>query len=66
MEQITNQEVFEKLKQIERTMATKQELEQAMETIAILSDKETMEQIKNSEEDITQCNFKEINSVEDL
>jgi len=66
MEQISNQDILEKLKQIERIMATKQELKQAMETITILSNEKTMDQIKNSEKDITNENFKEINSVEDL
>jgi len=66
MEQITNQEVLKKLNQIEKTMATKQELEQAMETMAVTFNENTIEQIKNSELDITKGNFKEINSVEDL
>jgi len=66
MEQITNQEIIEKLKEIEHNMVTKQELEEAIETISILSNKETMDQIKNSEEDIVDGNFKEVNSVDDL
>ena len=59
-------EIYDKLNQIEQTMATKQELMQAMETIAVLSNEDTMEQIKNSEENIDNGNFKEVNSVEDI
>jgi predicted transcriptional regulator len=66
MEQITNREILEKLKHIEKTMATRQELEEAMETIAVLSNEDTLNQIKESEKDINNGNFKEINSVEDL
>jgi len=66
MEQITDQEIIKRLKQIEQNMATKQELEQAIETIAILSNKDTVDQIKESEEDISKGDFKGINSTEDL
>lgn len=65
-QQITNQEIIERLKEIERNMATKQELEQAIETISILSNKETMEQIKNSEKDIANGNVIGIDSIDDL
>lgn len=66
MEQTSNKEILERLINIERNMATKQELKQAMETIAILSNEETMKQIRNSEKDIANDNFKEITSVEDI
>lgn len=64
--QITNQEIIDKLKQIENKMATKQELEQAMKTISILSNKETMDQIKNSERDILEGRTRKINSASDI
>ena len=66
METMNISEVNQRLKQIEESMVTKEELEQAMETVAILSNEETMEQIKSSEEDISKGDFKEVNSVEDL
>jgi len=58
--------IFKKLKDIEQTMATKQELNQAIETISILSNENTMRQIINSEKDITNGDFKEINSIDDI
>lgn len=45
-------EIYEKLKQIERTMATKQELAQTIETVCVLSNEDTMNQIESSENDI--------------
>ena len=59
-------EIYKKLKEIERTMATKQELTQAMKTIYLLSNKDTMNQIESSETDLKKGKFKEIRSVEDL
>lgn len=50
--QITNQKIIEKLREIEKSMVTKQELELTLETIAVLSNEETMRQIKESENDI--------------
>ncbi|MEK6872960.1 MAG: hypothetical protein AABW90_03030 [Nanoarchaeota archaeon] len=47
-------------------MVTKQELEQALDTIAVLSNEETMRQIRESENDITIGRFKEVNSIEEL
>ena len=47
-------------------MVTKEELNSAIETIAILSNEDTMRQIVESEEDIKAGRFKEIESVDDL
>ena len=66
METIDISAISERLKQIENSMVTQQELGQAIETISILSNASTMEQIQNSERDISKGNFKEVNSVEDL
>ena len=66
METINISEVYKKLKEIERTMATKQELAEAMETVCILSNEDTLNQIKSSENDIKRGKFKEIGSIEDL
>ena len=59
-------EIYEKLKQIERTMATKQELAQAMETVCVLANEDTMNQIESSERDIKRGKFKQVMSVEEL
>jgi len=59
-------DVYKKLKEIERNMATKEELSQAMETFCILSNEDTMQQIESSESDIKRGKFKQIRSVKDL
>jgi len=59
-------DIYKKLKEIERTMATKQELAQAIENICILSNEDTMAQIESSEKDMKRGKFKEVTSVEDL
>jgi len=66
METINTSDVNQRLRQIEESMVTKEDLDQAMETVAVLSNEDTMEQIKNSEEDTSNGNFKEVNSIEDL
>ena len=66
MESINLMDVYKKLKEIEKNMATKEELAQAMETFCILSNEDTMQQIESSESDIKRGKFKEVQSVEDL
>ena len=66
MESINLMDIYKKLKEIERNMATKEELANAMETICILSNEDTMQQIESSEKDIKRRKFKEIGSIEDL
>jgi len=67
METIINlSDVYKKLKEIERNMATKQELAEAIETVCILSNEDTISQIESSEKDIKRGKFKEISSIEDL
>jgi hypothetical protein len=66
MESVNLMDIYKKLKEIERNMATKKELAQAMETVFILSNEETMQQIESSESDIKKGKFKQIMSVEDL
>lgn len=66
MESINLLDIYKKLKDIELNMATKKELDEALETFCIVSNEETMRQIISSEEDIKKGNFKEIISVEDL
>lgn len=65
-EQVNLSDIYRELKKIERAMVTKSEMEKALETIAILSNEDTMEQIIQSEEDIKSGNIKEINSTDDL
>ena len=66
METLNISEIHKRLNQIEKSMVTRQELGQTIETMAIFSNEDTMNQIRNSERDISKNNFKEINSVEDI
>ena len=59
-------DIYKELKRIQKTMATKEELNQIIETIAILSDEETMVQIAESEKNIENRDFREISSADDL
>src|SRR3989344_4616039 len=66
MESVNLTDIYKKLKEIERNMATKRELAQTMETFCILSNEDTLQQIESSERDIKRGKFKKISSVEDL
>ena len=66
MEPVNLTDIYKMLKEIERNMATKEELAQAMEGVCILSNEDTMQQIESSEGDIKRGKFKEIRSVEEL
>jgi len=63
---ITVNDVYNELRKIEKRMITKEQLDMAIETIAILSNPNTIKQIKNSNSDIKSKKIKEIKSVKDL
>jgi len=58
--------IHSELIQIKKTMITKNELNNFLETISILGNLETMNQIVKSEKDIISGRIKEINSVQDI
>ena len=58
--------VFESLQKIEESMVTKNEMNRFFETFEILSNPETMDQILESENDISAGRVKKINSVRDI
>ena len=66
VETITIDKVYQELKVIEKNMATKEEMEKIIETIEILSNPDTTEQIRRSEEDIKNGRVKEVRSVRDI
>ena len=66
METVNLKDIYQKLTEIEKSMATKNELAETIETIFVLSNENTMKQIELSEEDIRGGKFKTINSVRDL
>ena len=63
---ITLNKLQEEIKMMRKTMVTKQELESWLETMAILSNPETMKQIEASEQDVRNGRFTEINSIYEL
>lgn len=54
------------LKQIEKQMVTREELDSWVETLEVLSNEDTMRQIRESEKDFAEGRFEEITSVYDM
>ena len=59
-------ELSMRIKQIEQAMVTKSELNKAIETIAVLSNEDTVRQIISSENDILTGRVKKITSVNEI
>lgn len=59
-------EVYKKLKAIERSMVTKEELDSALESVMIISNEDAMSQIQGSEKDIKSGKTKKVKSIKDL
>ena len=54
------------MKKIKNRMITKDEMNRFLETLAIISNEDTMKQIQNSEQDIKVGKIREANSSNDL
>lgn len=65
-ETVSLTQVYNELKKIEKSMATKKEVDSLTETINILGNPETLHQIASSLEDIKQGRIKRVNSVKDM
>jgi len=63
---VTINKVYEELIKIEKAMVTRDEMNNLIETIQIVSNPETMKQIIESEKNIKSGDIWEINSVSDL
>ena len=59
-------DLYRELKKIEQVMVTKAELNNFVETVAVLSNEQTMNQIQSSEADISSGRTKKIVSVHDI
>ena len=57
---------YRELKKIEQAMITKAEMNSMIETIAILSNKDTMRQLASSERDIKAGRTRKVNSIAEL
>ena len=65
-ETISLTQVYDELKKIEKTMVTKKEIDSLIDTINIMGNPETLNQISSSLEDIKQGKVKRVNSVKDM
>ena len=63
---ITLNDLQQEVEKMKKAMVTKQELESWIETLAIMSNDETMKQIEASEREIVADRGREIKSVSDL
>jgi len=66
VEAITLKQVFDELKEIERKMITKEEIEALVDTMEIMGNQHTMKQIAQSDEDIKHGRVKTIHAVKDM
>ena len=67
MEETINMgKIYTELKKIEDRMVTKEEINRLLETLEIMSNEGTMNQISSSEKDVELGRTKEINSVSDI
>ncbi len=66
MAAVSLMQVYDELKKIEQVMVTKKDMEQMMETIQIVHNKETMSQLAGSKEDIKLARVRTISSAQDL
>ena len=63
---VTIEEVYQEIRKIRAEMVRREDLESLVDTVEILSNKETMQLIRQSDEDIRHGRVKEIKSVDDL
>ena len=63
---VSMEKIYDELKRIEKNMVTKKDVEALTETINILSNPDTMQQIAESMKDIKEGRTKEISSVQDM
>ena len=63
---VTIEDDYQKIKAIEKTMVTRQNLDALIDSIEIKSNPETMEALHKSDIDIKEGRYNEISSVDDL
>ncbi len=63
---ITLKHVYDELKRIESNMITKEELQRLIDTVEIMGNNDTMQQLTQSAEDIREGRVKDVNSVKNL
>jgi antitoxin YefM len=63
---VTIDDLYLEIKKIRETMVRREDLDALLDTVEILSNPETMAQIRMSEEDIAARRYREISSIDDL
>ena len=63
---VTIDQVYQEIKKIRAEMVKREDLEALMDTVEILSNPATMQEIKKSDRDIRQGRVKAISSIDDL
>jgi len=63
---ITIEDVYQKLKTIERKIVTREDLDAFIDSVEILSNPRTMEALRRSDLDIKEGRVKGISSIEEL
>ena len=63
---ISIKQVYDELKNMEKKMVTKKDMDSLIDTIGIMSNPETMKQIAESMQDIKHGKVKEVSSVKDM
>ena len=63
---ITIEDVYQELKTIERSMVTRKDLVDLIDSVEILSNPKTMSALNKSDLDIKEGRVKEVSSVEDM
>ncbi len=63
---VTLSKVYDEIKRIEKNMVTKEEISKFLDTLEIMTNPKTMEQVRRSEQDIKEGRIKEINSIRDI
>lgn len=66
MTDVENNKIMDELKRIEENMVTKDDLRSLIETVEILSNPDTMQQIEESQKDIENGDFETVDSADDL
>jgi len=65
-ETVTLQKVFHEIREIKKTMVSKEEIENLLETWEILHDPETVRQLRAAEQDIKAGRTRPVRNVKDI
>lgn len=64
--EVSLNKVYEEIRNVEKNMATKKQVESLVDSVEVLSNPDTMKQLADSAKDIKVGKVKEVSSVKDL